>query len=378
MILVLLLLCLQENVDQVEPDGATALPLARAKQKSAKPASEKASPPSSRPNTSSIEFGTFKSISKLLTAEVSRDPIMLANAVFSRGIITQDDLHQLRVMSGSSQVSKLMKLIEDTILNYPFKFDAFVEALRSISCHVKLADKIYKIHRFNLVSHKMKKVSSEEVDLNYLSAELNNSQLISDQTRFNAARSANFTDMCSVLISELQGKGLADYFLNLLASYPNTKTISTMLRRSFGGDSESDSGVTSMSSSDSQKNLEVLAKGQVSKKPKGSPKIAETNFSTRDSPTMEAADFVTSKGGRTRSTTAKPSEGFAQEVRSGDSSDAYHSAEGNSREFPMQRLDAIPFLPPPATSEITVKRKSELTSMTKKSATEAKVSCTLL
>ena len=77
----------------------------------------------------------------------------------------------------------------------------------------------------------MKKVSLEEVDLNYFSAELNNLQLISDYTRLTAARAANFTDMCSVLLSELKGKKLADYFLDLLGSYPKTKTICNMLRK---------------------------------------------------------------------------------------------------------------------------------------------------
>ena len=285
----------------------------------------------------------------MLTSAVSREPIMLANAVFSRGLITQEDLHQLRVISPiTSQVNKLVALIGDTIMYHPFKFDAFITSLRSISAHVKLADKISFIHRLNLVS-----------------AELNNLQLISDATRSNAAKSANYTDMCSVLLTELHEKELAEPFLSLLSAYPNAKQIAVMLRTSLRA-KDPDSGFFSLE----RAKLNVLSKGsdvvQSTGQSLSKPKTAETQFTSHNSPAAGATELAMSSGMR-RSTVADPTKGMTQEQRSTDSEN-FHSAEGMCREFPMQRFDSA-YLP--RTDEIAV--KGTTADLTRKSTSEGKV-----
>ena len=89
-------------------------------------------------------------------AEFSLNPIMVANAVFSKGIITQEDLHALRVIAtNESKAKQLVSLIEKTITEHPFKFDSFVGALRSVSTHVVMAERILSLYRFNLIWSKV-------------------------------------------------------------------------------------------------------------------------------------------------------------------------------------------------------------------------------
>ena len=70
------------------------------------------------------------------------------------------------------------------------------------------------------------------MDLNYLSAELNNSQLVTDAIRLKASGAANGVEMCALFLTELQPKNLAKPFLDMLDSFPNTKLIASMLRES--------------------------------------------------------------------------------------------------------------------------------------------------
>ena len=74
------------------------------------------------------------------------------------------------------------------------------------------------------------------MDLNYLSAELNNSQLITDAIRLKAAGAANGVEMCALFLTELQPKNLAKPFLDMLDSFRNTKLIASMLRESVASD----------------------------------------------------------------------------------------------------------------------------------------------
>ena len=158
---------------------------------------------------------------------------MLANSVYSNGIITQEDLHQLRTISSSeSKASKLVSLIKDTLLQNTFKFDSFISSLRSISVSSALADKVDSAYRFNLVVHRMKKVYEDSIDVNYLAAQLNSSKLISDETQFRGVSSGSITNMCSIILAELDSRGLGEAFLSLLEAYKNTRNIAYTLKES--------------------------------------------------------------------------------------------------------------------------------------------------
>ena len=110
-----------------------------------------------RSASASNELITFQSMYDDLLAEFSLNPIMLANAVFSKGIITQDDLHALRVIAtNESKAKMLVFLVEKTISEYPFKFDSFVGALRSVCSHVVMAERILSLYQFNHVWSKVR------------------------------------------------------------------------------------------------------------------------------------------------------------------------------------------------------------------------------
>lgn len=180
-----------------------------------------------------IEVKTFQSFHSQLVTGLSHNSIMLANDAFSRGLITQADLHALRIVSSNEKrAAQLVDHIQQTLIQHPFKFESFVSILRSSRDLDQLAEAISWRYRFNLVCLKMKKVSEDSLDLNYLSAELNNSQLISDDIRRKAATARNFVDMCSVFLSELKSKNLLTQFLDLLEGYPNTKSVGAELRAS--------------------------------------------------------------------------------------------------------------------------------------------------
>lgn len=186
--------------------------------------------PSSDPPA--IELHTFQSIRSTLEADFSHDPIMVANAIFSKGIITQQDLHDTRLVpSNENKARRLASLIQDTLREHPFKFESFTSALRSISSHVKLADRISHLYRFNLVSLKMRKSCNASLDMNYFSAELNNSQLISDEVRLKATTVTTLIEICSIFLAELHSKDLEEPYITLLDSYPNTESVCSDLRK---------------------------------------------------------------------------------------------------------------------------------------------------
>ncbi len=262
-----------------------------------------------------IEFQTFQSTRGTLVAESAREPIMLANAVFSKGIITQDDLHAIRVVpSDPKKAAKLVSLIETTLYNHPYKFESFTSALHSISSLSPLADKISHLYRFNRVARKMKDTTESLLDMNHLSAELNNSKLISDVARIKAAGAANFVDMCSIFLAELQGKELAEPYLSLLNSFPNTRAACATL-----------------------KELEA-SKTPVAKSPKSVKEHVPRERLASESGVPTSREFA-AEGGRGIAVSSSggvvgggSGDSFSSRMRSPDvDSDQYHSADSSQR-----------------------------------------------
>ena len=180
---------------------------------------------------SSVEYQTFHSFLESLELITQSDPIMLANALFSSGIICQDSLHKLRTLhSDERKAAYLISLLKDILYHQPFKFDGFVKALHSIHIHEALADRLSQTYRFNFIMHKMKKYSQDNLDLNYFNTELNNSKLISDSVHMKASRAGNLIEMCTILLGALEPIGLGESFLNHLDSFQNTKSVSFQLK----------------------------------------------------------------------------------------------------------------------------------------------------
>lgn len=163
----------------------------------------------------------------------------------------------------------------------------------------------------------MKKVFVTEINLNDLSAELNNFQLISDDTHFYSARAEDLADKCDALLSELQVKGLGDHFMDLLDCFPNTKVIIERLMRStrrIVTDSENHANSQSFNS---QNSFEMPSKGHISRKLK----TAEPSC---DTPTMVSSDLVSGGGasasqGSNSNSKVKNSNTVTQNVGSTDS-----------------------------------------------------------
>ena len=181
--------------------------------------------------SASIEYQTFLSFLEPLKLDTQSDPIMLANALFSSGIIRQDSLHQLRTLhSDRKKAAHLISLLKDTLYHQPFKFDGFVKALHSIHTHEALADRLSRTYCFNFIMQKLKDYSQDDLDLNYFNTELKISKLISDSVHMKASRAGNVIEMCTTFLTALEAIGLGETFLNHLESFQNTKSVSFRLR----------------------------------------------------------------------------------------------------------------------------------------------------
>ncbi len=156
---------------------------------------------------------------------------MLANSLYANGLITTDNLHELRTIPDKKRVAVLLSLIEKALTLTPHVFNSFITTLHSVRLHEVFADSLLHAYRFNIVAQRTKKVSEETLDLNYFTVELNNMKLISDVTRTDTASAPSMEAMCGVLLQQLQNYKLGTRFLDHLESFNNTRSISVNLRQ---------------------------------------------------------------------------------------------------------------------------------------------------
>ena len=325
-----------------------------------------------------MEFQTFQSIRSALDSELTLDPIVTANEVFYKGIITQENLHELRLVSSDKKkAEKLVSLIQDTLLEHPYKFKSLIEALRSLSTHEALANKISHLYQFNRVMSKMKKTGDELLDMNYLSAELNNSQLISDECRIKAAGAANFVDMCYVILVQLRTKGLEDAYLTLLDSFPNTKEVCATLRELYPKreiSRSAESGDISPKIGTSSSAIESFADRETSRKASlperkgggvGGESMSQVFGSRTTSPPSSLPDTRRSENAPVVAKSPVSSTSQARMPSPDTESDSYLSADSTRMSAPLQREDSYsefhsPEAIPMSSGELTVRHSTNM------------------
>ena len=179
----------------------------------------------------SAALKTFKQFRQQLLMELAEDPILITNKIFSVGLMTLNQLHDLRMISTNrDKASTLLLHVEAKFHKEQRAFSLFVESLRSISTHMILADQMSRVYRLNLVWRKMEKFSETTLDFTLLCNSLNDQKLISDSTKEQVFKLGDHFAFCHALSKELDLLGVGAVFLDLLDAFKNTKSFRATLR----------------------------------------------------------------------------------------------------------------------------------------------------